>query len=178
MLLALVAVLLFWATQAAWGRVEVATVTYTFGLLGVSRVTSGGASDERFAQCGWYDAPPVPAHCERAKDAVVAYRLVRLAPVAAAIAVVAFVLAAFAHIRPESGPTGLGPPPFAIASATAVTACVLLLTRNVSRAVEVFAGQEVGIHGSGLSAAWLAVLLLLAVAALSPYSAPGRHALD
>lgn len=177
-LIALDAVLLFWASQAAWGRLELPTVTYEFGLLGVSRSISGDASRERYAQCGWYDAPPVPRHCERAEGAVVAYRLVRLAPVAAAIAVVAFVLAAFAHIRPESGPTGLGAPPFAIASVFAVTACILLLTRNVGRAVEVFAGHEVEMDGSGLSAAWLAVLLLLAVAALSPYSVPERHTLD
>lgn len=177
-LLALAAVLLFWASQAAWGRLELPTVTYKFGLLGVSRSTSGDTSRERYAQCGWYDAPPVPKHCERAEGAVVAYRLVQLAPVAAAIAVVAFVLAAFAHIRPESGPTGLGPSPFAVASAATVTACILFLTRNVARAVEVFAGQEVEIDGSGLRAAWLAVLLLLAVAALSPYSVPERHTLD
>jgi hypothetical protein len=177
-LLALVAVLLFWTSQAAWGRLEFPTVTYKFGLLGVSRSTSGDANPERNAQCGWYDAPPVPRHCERAEGAVAAFLLVRLAPVAAALAVVAFVLAAFAHIRPESGPTGLGPPPFAIASATAVIACILLLTRNVNRAVEVLAGHEVEMDGSGLSAAWLAVLLLLAVAVLSPYSVPERHTLD
>jgi len=177
-LIALDAVLLFWASQAAWGRLEIGNVRYKFGLLGVALMTDVNTASERVVRCGWYDAPPVPKQCERAEGAVVPYRLVRLAPIAAAIAVVAFVLAAFAHIRPESGPTGLGPPPFAIASASAVIACLLLLTRNVGSAVAVFSGHEVAMGGSGLNAAWLAVLILLAVAALSPYSTPARTTPD
>ncbi|MEP7000253.1 MAG: hypothetical protein ABI969_07225 [bacterium] len=177
-LIALDAVLLFWASQAEWGRVEIGNVRYGFGLLGVALMTDVNTANERVVQCGWYDAPPVPKQCERAERAVVPYRLLRLAPIAAAIAVVAFVLAAFAHIRPESGPTGLGPPPFAIASASAVIASLLLLTRNVSSAVAVFSGHEVDMGGSGLNAAWIAVLILLAVAALSPYSTPARTTSD
>jgi hypothetical protein len=177
-LIVLDAILLFWASQAYWGRLEIGNVRYKFGLLGVALMTDVDTSNERIVHCGWYDAPPVAAQCERAEGAVVPYRLVRLAPLAAAIAVVAFVLAAFAHIRPESGPTGLGPPPFAIASASAVIACLLLLTRNVGSAVAVFANHQVDMGGSGLNAAWVAVLLLLAVAALSPYSAPERQTLD
>ena len=174
LLITLDAVLLLWASQAAWGRLDLRDARYTVGLLGVSRIADADGTTGSPAQCGWYDAPPVPQHCERADGAVLAYRLVRLAPVAAAIAVVAFVLAAFAHIRPESGPTGLGPPTFALASAAAVIACILLLTHNVSRALGVFAGHEVEMRGSGLNAGWLAVLVLLAVAAISPYAAPQR----
>ena len=174
LLITLDAVLLLWASQAAWGRLDLRDARYTVGLLGVSRIADADGTTGSPAQCGWYDAPPVAQHCERADGAVLAYRLVRLAPVAAAIAVVAFVLAAFAHIRPESGPTGLGPPTFALASAAAVIACILLLTHNVSRALGVFAGHEVEMRGSGLNAGWLAVLVLLAVAAISPYAAPQR----
>src|SRR2546430_2239007 len=99
LLLALVAVLLFWTSQAAWGRVEVGNVRYKFGLLGVARITVPDSGPERNEPCGWYDEAPVALHCRPAAGAGSAFLLLRLAPVATAIAVVAFVLATFAHLR-------------------------------------------------------------------------------
>jgi hypothetical protein len=41
MVLALIAVLFFWSTQAAWGRIEVGKDRYKVGLLGVNHIVTG-----------------------------------------------------------------------------------------------------------------------------------------
>ena len=170
-LLALTALLLFWSTQAAWGRIELGADRYKVGLLGVTRIFNSGSSSEGTERCGWYDAEPVAAHCVPAVDGRGAYRLVRLAPVAAAICEVAFVLAAFAHLRRGSGVTGTGLAPFAVAGAMSLVVSILMM-RNVSRALAIVAGRELEMRGTGLTASWLAAGLLLAAAGLSLYSAP------
>ena len=140
-LLALTALLLFWSTQAAWGRIELGADRYKVGLLGVTRIFNTGSSSEGTERCGWYDAEPVAAHCVPAVDGRGAYRLVRVAPVAAAICEVAFVLAAFAHLRRGSGLTGTGLAPFAVAGAMSLVVSILMM-RNVSRALAIAAGRE------------------------------------
>jgi hypothetical protein len=170
-LLAFTALLLFWSTQAAWGRLEFGADRYKVGLLGVTRIVNAGSSSERNERCGWYDAAPVAAHCVPAVNGRGAYRLVRLAPVAAAMCEVAFVLAVFAHLRRGSGVTGTGLAPFAVAGATSLVVSNLMM-RSVSRALAIAAGREFEMSGTGLTASWLAAGLLLAAAGLSLYSAP------
>lgn len=170
-LLALTATLLFWSTQATWGRLELGADRYRVGLLGVARIFNTGSSSESQERCGWYDAEPLAAHCVAALDGRGAYRLVRLAPVAAAVCEVAFVLAAFAHLRRGSGMTGTGLAPFAVAGAISLVVSILMM-RNVSRALAIAAGREFEMRGTGLTASWLAAGLLLAAAGLSLYSAP------
>ena len=172
LLLAAVALLLFWSSQAAWGRLDIGRDRYTVGLLGISRITNATTSSARIESCGWFDAEPVAAYCRHADGEASAYRQVRLAPVAGALAEVAFVLAAFAHLRRGRQVSGTGLAPFALASACAVVAALLLLTMNVVRAVAVFAGHDVALRGSALTAAWLAVALLVVAAAMSRYAVP------
>ena len=169
-LLAAVAVLLIWSSQAAWGRLDIGADRYKFGLIGIAHITNAATSRAQIESCGWFDAEPVPAYCRRAADGRTAYRLVRVAPVVGAFAEVAFVLAAFAHLRRGKQVSGTGLAPFALASALAITVAILLLTLNVARAVEVYWRHEVEMRGSGLTAAWLAVLLLLAAAAMSRFA--------
>jgi hypothetical protein len=176
MVLALTAVLFFWSTQAAWGRIEVGHDRYRVGLLGVNHIFNVGSASESNERCGWYDVEPIAPHCRPAPNEQSAYRLVRLAPIAAAFCEVAFVLAAFAHLRRGSEVTGMGLAPFAITSALALVAGILLLTRNVSSALAIVGESEVSLDGSGLTAAWLTAALLLAAAALSKYSAPAPQA--
>jgi hypothetical protein len=170
--LALTAILFFWSTQAAWGRIELGADRYKVGLLGVNHIFNVGSSSEGSERCGWYDVEPVAAHCRPAAEGRTAYHLVRLAPVAAALCEIAIVLAAFAHLRRGSGVSGTGLAPFAITGALVLIAGILLLTRNVSNALEVVAGRGFDLDGSGLTAAWITAALLLAAAALSMYSAP------
>jgi hypothetical protein len=170
LLLALVVVTLFWATQAAWGRAEIDDVRYKFGLVGVSSIARADTEFERVQICGWYDEPPLAPFCRAAAGAAGAYQMVRLAPVAAAATVIAFVLAAFAHLRRGSGMTGTPLPPFALAGAAAMLATILLLTLNVGHALDIYTGRPLSMRGSGLSAAWCTVLLLAATAAFGRLS--------
>lgn len=171
-LLAAVALLMIWSSQASWGRLDAGGDRYKFGLLGVAHITNAEASRERSVSCAWFDAEPVAEHCRRAADGPSAYQLVRTAPVVGAFAEVAFVLAAFAHLRRGKQVSGTGLAPFALTSALAIAATILLLTLNVGNAVEVFQGHDLEMRGSGLTAAWMAFLLLLAAAAMSRYSVP------
>jgi hypothetical protein len=48
-----------------------------------------------------------------------------------------------------------------------MVAAIELLTRNVGRAVAVYVGRSLEVHGSGLTSAWLVVFLFSAIAALT-----------
>jgi hypothetical protein len=170
-LLVLTAVFFFWSTQAAWGRLDLGADRYKVGLLGVTRIFNAGSSREGTQRCGWYDAEPLAKHCLPAAEGGGAYRLVRLAPVAAAICEVAFVLAAFAHLRRGSGLTGTGLAPFAVGGAVSLVAGILMM-HNVSRALAIADGRQLEMQGTGLTAAWLTAVLLLSAAALASYSDP------
>lgn len=172
LLLAAVAVLLVWSSQTAWGQLEMGRDRYTVGLLGVGHITHATTQRERIDSCGWFDAEPVAAHCRRAPGGGRAYHLVRMAPVISAFAEVAFVLAAFAHLRRGKQVSGTGLAPFALVSALAIVVAMLLLTLHAGKAVEVFQGYDVEMEGSGLTAARLAVVALLAAAAMSRYTVP------
>jgi hypothetical protein len=176
--LALTAVLFFWSTQAAWGGIELGADRYKVGLLGVDHIFNVDSAREGNERCGWYDVEPIAAHCRPAPEGEGAYQLVRLAPIAAALCEVAFVLAAFAHLRRGSRVTGTGLAPFAVTSALALIAGIMLLTRNVSNALAIVGAGEFSMGGSGLTAAWMTAALLLAAAALSKYSAPVPEATE
>jgi hypothetical protein len=48
-----------------------------------------------------------------------------------------------------------------------LAAIATLLTRNIGRAVAVYVGRSLEVHGSGLTSAWLVVFLFSAIAALT-----------
>ncbi len=172
-LFVLIAPLLLWTSQAAWGRIETGDTRFKFGLLGMQKIVAG--PPETIERCGWYDAPPVAEHCRPTTNDSLTFFMVQSAPVAAAIAVVAFLMAAFAHMRIEHEAIGSGPAAFALVSAVALGIAILLLTRNVPNALLVYANHTVEQNGSGLTAAWFAALLLLTAAALSRFLTPHRR---
>ena len=170
-LLPVIAILLFWTSQAAWGRRAEDGTHYKFDLTGVAKITQFGSAAEARDRCNWYESPATLRHCRPAPAGANAYRLVRLAPAAAAISVLSFL--AMAGItardpRPVIGDRTI--PLISIVGSIAMLATILLLTRNVGRAIAIYAGQSLEMRGSGLTTAWMVMMLFAVSAVLTAFS--------
>jgi len=167
-LLPVIAILLFWTSQAAWGRRADDGTRYKFDLTGVARITNFGSKAEARDHCNWYESAANRRHCTPAAAEAKAYRLLQLAPAAAAIAVLSFVALAWLSARDYRVVLRERTLPLiSIAGSVSMLVAIVLLTRNVGRAVAVYAGHALDMRGSGLTTAWIVVMLFAAAAVLT-----------
>jgi hypothetical protein len=155
------AILLLWSTIRPWATSGEGNDRVNVGLTGVSHTGT---------TCGWYDAEPIASACAPASGPQGSYHLLRLTPVAVGFAIVAFVLAAFAHLRQGSGLPGAGLAPFALISALAMGTAIMLVRFGASSALAVLAGRAINLNADGMRSAWATVAVLIVAAGLSRYS--------
>lgn len=166
-LLAAIAILLFWTSQAAWGRVVADGMRFKFDLTGVARISNPDAPNETRDHCTWYERAGTSRHCSAAPTGGEEYRLLQIAPVAALLSALSFVGILLLTLRGNIGGRGSRLPVLGLVGALAMVAAIELLTRNVGRAVAVYVGRSLEVHGSGLTSAWLIVALFSTIAALT-----------
>lgn len=173
-LLPVIAILLFWTTQAAWGRGVVDGTRYKFDLTGVAKISNPDSPAEARDHCTWYESPASRRHCGTTPTETNAYELLELAPGAAALSILAFVAIAWMTARERIVSRGRTLLLISMGGALSMFVAIQLLTRNVGRAVAIYAGHGLEMRGSGLTTAWLVVALFTAAAALTVASNYGN----
>lgn len=161
-----IAILLFWTSQAAWGRSVTDGIRFKFDLTGVSKITNADSPAEARDHCNWYEPAAARRHCAAAPAGVNEYRLLRLAPVAVVLSTLSFFGIVWLFVRDNIGERGRRLPLLCLLGAFTMVAAIELLTRNVGRAVAVYAGRPLEVYGSGFKSAWLVVILFSTIAVL------------
>ncbi len=175
-LLAAIAILLFWTSQAAWGRLAADGTRYKFDLTGVASITNFGSPAEVRDHCNWYESPANRRQCSAAPNGANAFRLLQLAPAAATISLLSLLAIAWIAARDARRIPHQALPLISVAGSLAMLAAIQLLTRNVGSAIAVYAGQALEMRGSGLTTAWVVVMLFAVTAVLTaPSHSPSRN---
>ena len=166
-LLPVIAFLLFWTTQAAWGRSVVDGTRYKFDLTGVARISSPDSPGEVRDHCSWYESPATLRHCATAASGAEAYRLLELAPAAAALSILSFAAIVLIAARDLVVSRRRILALVSVCGALTMFVAIQLLTRNIGRAIAIYAGQALEMRGSGLTTAWLAAVFFAVSAAIT-----------
>jgi hypothetical protein len=166
-LLAAIAILLLWTSQAAWGRSVVDGIRFKFDLTGVARITGVDSTTEVRDHCNWYEPAKARRHCAAAPAQAGAYRLLQLAPIAAVFSGLSLLGIVWTIGRRDALNRIVPLPLLGLAGALSMVAAIELLTRNVGRAVAVYSDRPLEIHGSGHTSAWLVVILFATITALT-----------